>query len=91
MTMNLMLLGAIAVTCLTASLFFLRFWKTTKDRFFLFFAFAFFLEAINRIMLGLIKYSQEEEPLFYIIRLTSFLIILFAIFDKNRKAKQKSP
>jgi hypothetical protein len=80
---NSMLLGAIATTCFIASLFFLRFWKETKDRFFLFFASSFFIEGIGRIILGLNRYSSEQEPLIYLIRLFAFVLILFAIIDKN--------
>lgn len=89
--MNLMLLGAIAMTCFIASLFFLRFWKTTHDRFFLFFAISFGLEGCGRVMLGLTDYSNEQEPLFYLIRLFAFLIILWAIIDKNLAGKKKVP
>lgn len=85
MHMSLMLLGAIALSCFVASLYFIKFWRTTRDRFFLFFAVSFFIEGCNRLMLGLIQYSNEEEPLFYLIRLISFLMIIFAILDKNRK------
>jgi uncharacterized membrane protein HdeD (DUF308 family) len=80
---NAMLLGAIAVVSFILSLFFLRFWKATRDRFFLFFALSFFIEGCSRIMLGWSTYSSEQEPLFYIIRLFSFILILFAIIDKN--------
>lgn len=82
--MSLALLGAIAMACFIISLFFIRFWKTTHDRFFLFFAASFGLESIERAMIGLIPYSDEQEPLFYVIRLFAFLIILWAIIDKNR-------
>jgi len=81
--MALLLLGAVAMACWTISIFFLRFWKTTRDRFFLFFATAFFIEGIGRAILGLVHYSDEQEPLFYLIRLFGFLIILYAILDKN--------
>jgi hypothetical protein len=81
--MNLILLGAIIMACFTVSLLFLRFWKSTRDRFFLFFAASFLIEGCNRLMLGLIHYSSEQEPLFYLLRLFAFLIILWAIFDKN--------
>jgi uncharacterized membrane protein HdeD (DUF308 family) len=81
--MDLMLLGAIATTCFIASLFFMRFWKTTHDRFFLFFAISFALEGGARLMLGLTQYTDEQEPLFYLIRLVAFVIILWAIIDKN--------
>ena len=41
--MNHMLLGGIAVGSFIAGLFFLRYWRITRDRFFLFFAaFSFF-------------------------------------------------
>jgi hypothetical protein len=83
MGMYLMLLGAVAMTCFIVSLFFLRFWKTTRDRFFLFFAIAFLIEGMGRVILGLIDFSHEQEPLFYLLRLFSFLVILFAIIDKN--------
>ena len=82
--MNQLLLGAIAMASLIIGLFFLRFWKNTRDRFFLFFATAFGLEALSRTLLGISQGSSENEPLFYLIRLLSFLLILIAIIDKNR-------
>jgi uncharacterized membrane protein HdeD (DUF308 family) len=86
--MNKLLLGANAMACLVAGLFFLRFWRDTRDRFFLFFATAFAVEGVNRAVLGMTDVSQENEPYFYLVRLFSFLLILAAIVDKNRK---KSP
>lgn len=83
--MNTMLLGANAMAALVASLFFLRFWRDTHDRFFLFFAIAFFLDVINRVALALATIPKETEPFFYLARLLSFIIILAAIVDKNRK------
>lgn len=82
--MNQLLIGAIAMACFTISLFFLRFWRKTGDRFFSFFALAFFVEGMNRAILGLTTVPSEAEPFFYIIRLLSFLLILIAIVDKNR-------
>ncbi len=88
--MNQLLLGAIAMASLTIGLFFLRFWKKTHDRFFLFFAVAFTLEGINRALLGLNHSSNENEPIFYLVRLLSFILILIAIVDKNRLDKSQS-
>jgi hypothetical protein len=84
---NAVILGAIAMATLVASLFFLRFWKDTHDRFFLFFAVAFFVEALNRIVLGLTAVPQEDEPFFYLVRLFAFGLIIAAIVDKNRAKK----
>ena len=41
--MELMLMGAIAAGWLVAGLFFFRFWRQTRDRFFLWFALSFWL------------------------------------------------
>jgi len=83
--MHTMLLGSIAMAAAVAGLFFLRFWRDTRDRFFLFFAIAFFIDAISRVALALSKFSEETEPVFYLVRLLSFTLILIAIIDKNRK------
>ena len=85
--MHQLLLGAIAMVNLTIGLFFLRFWKKTRDRFFLFFAVAFGVEGLNRILLGVTHGSNENEPIFYVVRLISFVLILIAIVDKNRLSK----
>jgi hypothetical protein len=82
--MNQLLLGAIAMAYLTISLFFLRFWRKTRDRFFLFFAASFMVEGVNRAVLGLATIPSEAEPFVYIVRLLSFILILIAIWDKNR-------
>ena len=83
--MNLVLLGAISMACLAAGLLFLRSWKKTGDRFFLFFATSFFIEGLNRAMLGLANDPNEGRPLFYVVRFFSFLLILIAIVQKNLK------
>lgn len=84
MTINLMFLGAIAMANFMISLFFLRFFRDTRDRFFLFFALAFGIEGINRIVLGLTESLKEDAPVIYLIRLFTFILILYAIVDKNR-------
>ncbi|HTK26101.1 MAG TPA: DUF5985 family protein [Pyrinomonadaceae bacterium] len=88
--MNQFLSGAAAMAAFTIGLFFLRFWKKTHDRFFLYFAVAFTLEGIVRTFLGLDVGSNESEPLFYVVRLVSFVLILVAIIDKNRESRQNS-
>jgi hypothetical protein len=83
--MNLMLLGAIAMACFVVTLFFLRFWRQTGDRFFLIFALAFLVEAFDRISLGVLNFSAEYEPLIYGGRLVTYALIIIAIIDYNRK------
>jgi hypothetical protein len=82
--MNDILMGAIAMASMVTALFFLRFWRSTRDRFFLFFALSFFLEGCNRILMATINLPDEDAPGFYLIRLVAYAFILIAILDKNR-------
>jgi hypothetical protein len=86
--MNDILLGAIAMASMVAALFFLRFWRSTRDRFFLFFALSFFIEGLNRAFLVPKAMSSEDAPEYYLVRLLSYAMILFAIWDKNRPRKK---
>lgn len=88
--MDLLLLGAIAMASITVGLFFLRFWKDTGDRFFLFFAMSFLLEGLNRAALGLSSNPNEDQPLFYFVRFLSYVLILIAIVNKNWKKTRPS-
>lgn len=89
-TINAVLAGAIAMASLIASLFFLRFWRSTKDRFFLYFALSFLLEAVDRTLLGLAARQSEDAPEYYLLRLVAYALILMAILGKNRR-KLRSP
>jgi hypothetical protein len=82
--MNEMLVGAIATASIVAGLFFLRFWKSTRDRFFLYFAMSFFIEGLNRFILGFMGWLREEAPAYYLVRLVAYGLILFAIIEKNQ-------
>jgi uncharacterized protein DUF5985 len=77
------LLGVIATSSFIASLFFLKYWRKTRDSLFLSFAVAFFIEALNRTGMIFISNPSEGSPWIYIIRLFAFLIILAAILQKN--------
>lgn len=82
--MDQMLTGAIAAGSLFAGLFFFRFWVQTGDRFFLLFAGSFWLEALGRVLLVAVPHASEQEPLFYLVRLVAYGLIIAAIWQKNR-------
>jgi len=86
--MNEMLVGAIATASMVAGLFFLRFWKSTRDRFFLYFSMSFFIEGFNRFLLGFMGGVREEAPAYYLIRLVAYGLILVAILDKNQTGRK---
>lgn len=91
MMLNAILVGGIAIASLTAALLFLRFWKATRDRLFLFFALSFGLEAVNRVVLFLAVGLDQDASIYYIVRLVSYGLIIVAIVEKNRSAVGKTP
>jgi hypothetical protein len=66
-----------------AALFFLRFWRASRDRLFLYFAVAFGLEAANRAIYAYNGAHSEEVTFYFSLRLLAFLLILWAIVEKN--------
>jgi hypothetical protein len=89
--MDQFLRGAIAMACLIIGLFFLRFWRQTRDRLFLIFAAAFWLLGLTRVAVALTGGHDEERILIYMIRLAAYVLILTAIIDKNRSVAHQSP
>ena len=82
--MQQMLLGAMSFGWLLAGLFFFRFWRQTRDRFFLWFALSFWLESVNRLLVGLVVGMDEDSPVLYGLRVVAYGLILLAIWQKNR-------
>ena len=85
MTLYDFLSGAVALGFGVCALFFLRFWKRTREELFLAFAFAFLLLGVGQTVLALANIPTEERGSIYLLRLAAFLLILFAIFRKNRQ------
>ena len=83
--MNLFLYGVIFACALTSTVFFVRFWKETKDRLFLYFALCFGLLAIERLTLAFM--ASDKEYRVYLIRLLAFLLLIGAVIHKNRKRR----
>ena len=81
------LLGVIVTSSMTAGIFFLKFWKHTRDSLFLAFGLAFIIEGLNRIAVLTVAHPNEGSPWIYLIRLLAFLLILAAILRKNYGTK----
>ena len=70
-----------------AGLFFLRFWRDTRDRLFLLFAVAFAIEGLSRAALAGSSNPSEGQPVLYAVRLLAYLTILAGIADKNLRPR----
>jgi hypothetical protein len=80
--MNPIISGAIVMACAVAGLQFLRYWKSSGDNFFLYFALSFFLQGGQWLHSALVG-SSELSPLVYLARLLAYGLIAFAIYQKN--------
>ena len=78
--------GAIMLGFLAIGFFFFRFWRKIKDSLFAVFAIAFWLLAVERIVLLETKPEDEIRPFVYLIRFLAFMLILTGFFLKNRRS-----
>jgi hypothetical protein len=74
--------GFLTACYAVAALFFVKFWRESRDRLFGFFAIGFAILAVQRALLVLMQSSE----LLYGLRLIAFLLIVVAIVEKNRSA-----
>lgn len=79
--------GAVALGFAVCALFFLRYWRRTREELFLAFALAFLLLGVGQTVLALGNIPTEERGSIYLLRLAAFLLILVAIYRKNRGAR----
>lgn len=86
MLLNQYLAGAATISLLVIAMFFLRFWKRTQDRLFLFFSGAFLFLMTERIVRAAMTVENEWAPYVYTIRLAAFVLIIVAVVDKNRRS-----
>lgn len=86
MTLYDFLTGAVALGFFVCALFFLRFWRRTRDALFLAFALAFVLLGVGQSILALANIPTEERSSIYLFRLAGFALIIFAIVRKNRSS-----
>jgi len=88
--LHLVLRGALALASWVAGLFFLRFWRLTHDRLFIFFCAAFWLLAVNWLSLAANHWVPETRHQAFLVRLLAFVLIIIGVIDKNRRSKTDS-
>jgi hypothetical protein len=75
--------GLVTMGYAIAAVFFLKFWRQTRDRLFMTFALAFVLMALNAGLPTLLDIPREEQSPFFLLRLAAFVLIIIAIIGKN--------
>ncbi len=77
------LLGFIAACSLVAGLFFLRFYRATRDPLFLAFLIFFVVQGCTNAVVLELPQPNLGTPMIFLIRLLSVLVVLVAILWKN--------
>ena len=81
--MDSFIAGAIVFGYLVVGVFFLRFWRRTRDSLFAIFALAFFVLAANGAIVNLSAIEREALSWVYLLRAAAFMLIIAAIVRKN--------
>ena len=95
MSYTIFLAGVSMATFGASALFFLKLWRASRDRFFLFFSIACAFLSLERVVglfvagtfSSLRADATEFSSWIYLMRLAAFIMILISIVEKNRKKK----
>jgi peptidoglycan/LPS O-acetylase OafA/YrhL len=79
--------GMVTAGYLIAALFFLRFWRRTKDNLFAIFAVSFLLFAAGQASVLAFIGPHDDSTWTFLLRLAGFVLLLVAIARKNFSRK----
>ena len=80
---DLFLLGFVAASSLVVMLFFLRFWRDTRDPLFLAFSVFFGLQGVSDAYLLRLPHPNQGNFWLFLLRLLSIIAVIAAILRKN--------
>jgi hypothetical protein len=80
---DIFLLGVITASSLVIGLFFLGFWRSTRDPLFLAFAVFFVIQGGSHAFSVGLSHPNEGSIWLFLVRLISILVVLGAILWKN--------
>jgi len=81
--LDFFLLGFITACSLVAGLFFLKFWRSSRDPLFLAFMVFFVVQGFTNAAIIQLSHPNEGNVLVFTVRLLSILVVLAAILAKN--------
>lgn len=86
--MQQFLRGGLVVACFVAGLFFLHYYRQTRDRIFVFFVVAFWSLAAHWVGLAIANPELESRHYIFLFRLLAFVALIVGILDKNRRSRE---
>jgi hypothetical protein len=88
---NQVIWGASAALSVVAAVFFLKFWRRTRDGLFAAFAAGFAALALHWGALGVVNPGSETRHYLYVVRFVAFALFIAGIVDKNRRSAPPAP
>ena len=79
--------GMVTAGYLIAGLFFAKFWVRSRDHLFAAFAAAFWLLAINQVLLAVSGLTVEERGWTFLLRFAAFVLLAVGIAYKNTSSR----
>jgi hypothetical protein len=89
--MDILLTGAIVMACALIGLVFLKFWRSSRDSLFVYFALSFWLQGGQWLYAGLLGRPNEDSAYAYVPRLIAYALIAYAILSRNLWQRDKGP
>lgn len=89
-TLRSLVNGALVAGSLLAGLYFFKFWQASRDALFIWFAVAFWLLALQRLLLALSGAAVESQTHLFLLRLLAYVMFPAAIIQKNRQERDRS-
>ncbi|MBL9013088.1 MAG: hypothetical protein JNL83_02865 [Myxococcales bacterium] len=80
--------GALSLGCAVIAIFFLRYYRLSRDELFLWFAGAFVALGAQWTLLAFSR-GSEHAHLSYLVRFAAFLMIVIGILRKNRSLRPR--
>jgi len=78
--------GALTLASAAIGLFFLRYWRASRDRLYLFFCAAFWLLSAQWLLFSALPHLVT---LAHVLRFVAFILIALAVLDKNRQREER--
>ncbi len=87
--------GMTVALCAVAAVLFLKFWSSSHDRLFIYFAAAFCVLSLERTTLIIVQQyvvnSSDYDIYIYLVRLMAYLLLIIGIIEKNRSRPATNP
>ena len=83
--MTLFIYGVLTAISATIAIFFLKFFRESKDRLFGFFAAAFAVLAVDWLAHALLVPRHESQHYLFLIRLVAFVLIIAGIVNNRSR------